>query len=81
MNAEHQRTRRVAADPGRARATVRHGAALRYRAGGAIPRIGADESAALTLLSQILTGDETWSVGEVRRLLELRERGRTGLAG
>ena len=46
-----------------------------------MPRIGADESAALTFLSQILTGDETWSVGEVRRLLELRERGRTGLAG
>ena len=80
MNSGHTRIRRVAADLGLARAGAPRHSGHSYRPAGA-PQVAAEESAALTFLSEILTGEETWSVGEVRRILELKERRVTGLAG
>lgn len=52
-----------------------------YRPSGAMPQLAAEEATALAFLSEILTGEDSWSVGEVRRLLDLKERGRAGAAG
>ena len=79
MNSGHTRIRRVAADLGLARAGGPRQTGHTYRP--AAGPLVTEDTAALTFLSQILTGEETWSVGEVRRLLELRERGVAGPAG
>lgn len=80
MNSGHTRIRRVAADLGLARAGAPRHTGHSYRPAGS-PQAGTEESAALTFLSEILTGEETWSIGEVRRLLELKERRSAAVAG
>jgi hypothetical protein len=81
MNTGQTRIRRTAADlePARIGAS-RHGRSIHRRIAGASD-LAPHEEASFTFLSRILTGDQTWSIGEVRRLLDLRERGLAGLAG
>ena len=81
MKTGQSRIRRVAADLGSVRAETPRHTGTDYRRAGVVSDIAVEDAAALSFLSQILVGDETWSVGEVRRLLDLRERGQAGLAG
>ncbi len=74
-----QRTRRPFVGANRAPRIRRMHAASRPARPDLRPRaVRAGEDAAIALLSEILIGDCTWTLAEVRRLIEIRESAEAG---
>jgi hypothetical protein len=72
--------------PGRLKALDRYDAGTaaiesRRLAGQSHLSADPDEAAVLNLFSDVLIGDSDWTVGEVRRLLDLRDSGPSDPAG
>ena len=81
MNTGQTRVRRAAGDLDSARASASTRTWTHRRRGGVVHDVAPEEAAALSFLAELLVGDQTWSVGEVRHLLELRARGGMGIPG